>query len=137
MAKEAGFGKKEKLKSRKLIENLFATGKSLNVFPIRVSYKFLSLQGEERSGMQVGVSVSKKNFKKAVERNRIKRLLREAYRLQKKPILELLKEKGLQGNVFFIYTDKSLPDYETVFATITKCLENLKRKAIAVREDRS
>ena len=130
MAKEAGFGKKEKLKSRKLVEGLFATGKSLNVFPIRVWYKFLPLQADEYTLMQAGVSVSKKNFKRAVDRNKIKRLLREAYRLQKKELLELLKEKKAKGYAFFIYTDKNLPEYQTVFASMTKCLESLKRKAL-------
>ena len=129
MAKLAGFGKTEKLKSRKLIEELFASGKSQNIFPIRVSYKFLPLQDNEKAGLQVGVSISKRNFKRAVDRNRIKRLLREAYRLQKNELIELLEEKKKKGYVFFIYSDKQLPEYSTVFSTMTKCLEILKRKA--------
>lgn len=130
MATEAGFGKKEKLKSRKLVEDLFATGKGINVFPIRVLYKFLPLTEDGKSNLQVGVSVSSRNFKKAVDRNRIKRLLREAYRLQKKDFLLLLKERNLKGYVFFIYTDKTLPAYQTIFDTMTKCLKSLERKII-------
>ena len=130
MATEAGFGKKEKLKSRKLVEDLFATGKGINVFPIRVLYKFLPLEEKEKSILQVGVSVSSRNFKKAVDRNRIKRLLREAYRLQKKDFLLFLKERDLKGCVFFIYTDKTLPAYRTIFDTMTKCLKSLERKII-------
>jgi len=135
MAKEAGFGKAEKLKSRKMVEELFARGKSFNVFPIRISYKFLPLFGNEKTILQVGVSVSKRNFKKAVDRNRIKRLLREAYRLQKQELIKVLKEQGKIGYVFFIYTDKPMPQYQIMFSTMTKCLEVLKRKAI--NEDRS
>src|SRR5687768_16996453 len=135
MAKEAGFGKTEKLKSRKLVEELFARGKRLHLFPIRISYKFLPLLDNEKTILQVGVSVSKRNFKKAVDRNRIKRLLREAYRLQKQELIKVLKEQEKKGYVFFIYTDKQIPPYPIVFNTMTKCLEVLKRKAI--NEDRS
>ena len=130
MAKEAGFEKAEKLKSRKAVEELFARGKSLNVFPIRISYKFLPLPADEKTVLQVGVSVSKRNFKRAVDRNRIKRLLRETYRLQKRELIEVLKEQGKIGYVFFIYTDKQMPHYPIVFDTMSKCLEALKRKAI-------
>ena len=135
MVKEAGFGKAEKLKSRKVVEELFARGKSLNVFPIRISYKFLPLPADEKTVLQVGVSVSKRNFKKAVDRNRIKRLLKETYRLQKRELIEVLKVQRRIGYVFFIYTDKQMPQYPIVFDTMSKCLEVLKRKAI--NEDRS
>jgi ribonuclease P protein component len=135
MVKEAGFGKAEKLKSRKVVEELFARGKSLNVFPIRISYKFLPLPADEKTVLQVGVSVSKRNFKRAVDRNRIKRLLRETYRLQKRELIEVLKVQRRIGYVFFIYTDKQMPQYPIVFDTMSKCLEVLKRKAI--NEDRS
>jgi ribonuclease P protein component len=136
MAKEAGFGKPEKLKSRKVVEELFARGKSQSIFPIRISYKFLKLEAEEKAIMQAGVSVSKRNFKSAVDRNRIKRLLREAYRLQKKELVVVLKEQQKKGYAFFIYTGKELPAYQIVFDTMTKCLDVLKRKVV-INEDRS
>jgi ribonuclease P protein component len=75
------FPKKEKLKSQKLIEKLFLEGKSVTVFPLRMLY--LKTDFEDGSKIKTSVSVSKRNFKKAVDRNRIKRLLREAYRLNK------------------------------------------------------
>jgi ribonuclease P protein component len=130
MAKQAGFGKQEKLKSRKLIEELFDRGKSINVFPVRILYIFSNLLVNEQPLLQVGVSVSKRNFKRAVDRNRVKRLLREAYRLQKKELLELLIKQKKKGFVFFIYTDKQLPEYSMIFDTMTKCLSTLKRKII-------
>lgn len=74
-------GKQERLKSRKLIGQLYEEGKSIKVFPLRIVY----VQAEHTSKFpaQMGVSVSKRNFKKAVDRNRIKRLLRETYRKEK------------------------------------------------------
>ncbi|MGJ8591483.1 MAG: ribonuclease P protein component [Aquaticitalea sp.] len=75
------FNKKEKLKSEKLITQLFAEGKSVAAYPLRLVYLHTSFEDGVKA--KAGVSVSKRNFKNAVDRNRIKRLLREAYRLQK------------------------------------------------------
>lgn len=130
-------GKKEKLKSRKLVDDLFATGKSVGVFPLRMSYKFLSCLNEEESNLQVGVTVSRKHFKRAVDRNRIKRLLREAYRLQKETLLSVLEDKKLKGFVFFLYVDKVLPKFETVYETMAKCLLMLQKRAQQTNENPS
>src|SRR5687767_869736 len=127
MAKEFAFGKKERLKSRKHIEALFKGGKSLMCFPLRISYQFSPLADGESSSLQIGVSASKRNFKKAVDRNRIKRLLREAYRLQKKEIITTLEVNNLKGDVFFIFVDKTLPTYPAVFESMTKCLKMLQK----------
>lgn len=74
-------GKKERLKSKKLIEKLYAEGKTIKVFPLRMVY--VKINHTSSYPAQVGVSVPKRNFKLAVHRNRLKRLLRETYRLQK------------------------------------------------------
>ena len=74
-------GKQERLKSRKLIERLYEEGEVLKVFPFRMVY--LQTEHWSKFPTQVGVSVPKRNFKRAVDRNRIKRLMRETYRLQK------------------------------------------------------
>ena len=75
------FNKKEKLKSKKLIDQLFTEGKSVSAFPLRLVY--MPTTFEDEVPVKTGVSVSKRNFKKAVDRNRIKRLMRESYRLNK------------------------------------------------------
>lgn len=75
------YSKKDKLKSKKLIEHLFNEGKSVTVYPLRLIY--LKTDYEDGSTLKTGVSVSKRLHKNAVARNRIKRLLREAYRLNK------------------------------------------------------
>ncbi|MGE5944555.1 MAG: ribonuclease P protein component [Flavobacteriales bacterium] len=75
------FNKKDKLKSKKLIEMLFTEGQSVTAYPLRLVYVNASF--DDAVLVKAGVSVSKRHFKKAVDRNRIKRLLRESYRLNK------------------------------------------------------
>nr|WP_299031897.1 ribonuclease P protein component [uncultured Tenacibaculum sp.] len=84
-------GKEERLKSKKLIGRLYEEGKIIKVFPLRMVY----IQAEHTSKFpaQVGVSVPKRNFKKAVDRNRIKRLLRETYRKEKHTIYEAVDKQ--------------------------------------------
>jgi ribonuclease P protein component len=104
--------KQERLKSRKRIEQLFREGKSISVFPYRVLY--LPVTGADAQmpcPLQAGITVSSKNFKKAVHRNKIKRLTREAYRLQKPALQQKLTETGQQLILFLIYTGKEIPDF--------------------------
>tara|TARA_R100001369_G_scaffold54476_1_gene81362 strand:+ start:160 stop:567 length:408 start_codon:yes stop_codon:yes gene_type:complete len=75
------YRRKDKLKSKKLIEQLFNEGKSIIAYPLRLIY--LKTEFEDESVLKTGVSVGKRLHKTAVARNRIKRLLREAYRLNK------------------------------------------------------
>lgn len=77
----ASYPKKEKLKSKKLIDQLFEEGQSVSAFPLRLVYLQTTFNDDVIA--KTGVSVSKRNFKKAVDRNRVKRLLREVYRLNK------------------------------------------------------
>ena len=108
-------GKEERLKSRKLIEQLFKEGKAYSVFPLRVIYVIsVNPAGTCGHSLQAGFTVGTKYFKKAVDRNRIKRLLKEAYRLQKNDLHNklLLDHKSLK--LFFIYTGKDKPGYELI-----------------------
>lgn len=75
------YGKNDKLKSKKTIEQLFKDGKAITVYPLRLVY--LKTEFNDESMLKTGVSVSKRLHKTAVARNRIKRLLREAYRINK------------------------------------------------------
>jgi len=133
MSKHFGFPGKEKLKSRKKIEELFLNGQRFVQFPVRVTYRF-SPAGEE-SIVQVGVTATKKSFKKAVDRNRIKRMLREAWRLQKRGLLELMKQKGLSGEVFLMYTDKTIAPFATIMETVNKSINRLQKAANAINEN--
>ena len=75
--------------------------------------------------IQFGTGVSTKNFKRAVDRNRIKRLVREAYRLQKSDLQKKLIEKQAKMNVFIIYTGKELPEYKDVYNKVKLILNKL------------
>lgn len=102
--------KDQRLKSRKLIGKVFSDGKPVQSFPIRA----VCLFSENSGPLQAGFSVSTRNFKKAVDRNRVKRLMKEVYR-KKRPELEAgLISAGKQLTLFFIFTGKELPGYELV-----------------------
>ena len=110
-------GKQERLKSKKLIEKLYKEGSSVKAFPLRMVF----LQTEHTSDYpaQIGVSVAKRNFKKAPDRNRLKRLMRESYRLQKEIVYNNLD----LPYVFMIsYLGKEEKDYEEIYAKMNKLL---------------
>jgi ribonuclease P protein component len=123
VAKQFTLGKNERLKSRKSIEQLFSEGKKIVITPFRVLY--MLTRTEEKSSLLFGTGVSAKNFKKAVDRNRIKRLMREAYRLQKKNLQEKIEANKIQLNVFFIYTGRELPEYDEVYKKMSIVLNKL------------
>ncbi|HEV2478783.1 MAG TPA: ribonuclease P protein component [Puia sp.] len=75
--------------------------------------------------VQAGFGAGSRHFKKAVDRNRIKRLCREAYRLQKQPLVDHLAARGLTLAVFFVYIGKDLPDYQTITGKIGVILRKL------------
>ncbi len=118
-------GKKERLKSRKQIDELFKSGKRFVVPYFRVFYNLEALSGTREEPLQAGFSASSRNFKTAVARNRIKRLTREAYRLQKNDLRQILEEQKRSLDLFFIYTGRELPDYEQVFESIRVALARL------------
>lgn len=103
------YPKSEKLKSRNIIEKMFAEGKTVSKYPLRLVY--VPLQDDTEGILKIGVSVSKRNFKKAVDRNYYKRLLREAYRLNK----HIITEKLQQPTAFmFFYQTKDRLTFEEV-----------------------
>ncbi len=123
MAKQFTLGKRERLKSRKAIDQLFREGQRFSQSPIRVLYRETNA-----GGLKFGVAVSSKLFKKAVDRNRVKRLLRETWRLQKNELAlqPRVKEAGL--HIFFVYTDRELPDLTTLYSVTGIILQKLNKR---------
>ena len=130
MAKQFTLGKNERLKSRKQIELLFSKGKKFTLNPYRIFFLIIpkTLTGNLQGNLNFGTTASARNFKKAVDRNRIKRLTREAWRVQKNELKEGLTKAGLQMNVFFIYTGKDLPDFLVIKGKVGQALKKLSDK---------
>ena len=117
------YPKKEKLKSQKLIEQLFSEGKSVSAFPLRMVY--LKTEFEDDVQFKTGVSTSKRNFKNAVDRNRIKRLLREAYRLNKAVYFN-----NISGSyaLMILYIGKDGTDFDSVESKMKQLLDAFSKK---------
>ncbi|SDR73692.1 ribonuclease P protein component [Formosa sp. Hel1_31_208] len=117
------YPKKEKLKSQKLIEKLFSEGKSIGAYPLRIVY--LKSNFEDDTRFKTGVSVSKRNFKNAVDRNHIKRLLREAYRLNKAVYFNnILSSYALM----ILYIGKDGTDFESINTKMKDLLDAFSKK---------
>lgn len=117
------FSRTEKLKSKKLIDKLFIEGKSVSSYPIKLIYLRAELQFD--TPIQAGVTVPKKNFKSAVKRNNIKRLMRESYRLNKDIVFS-----NSQGSFafLFLYLGKQTPDFQTIEKGTKAVLHKFKKK---------
>jgi len=103
------YPKSEKLKSKNTIDLLFSEGKSVGKYPLRLVY----VAGDfgENVPIKMGVSVSKKYFKKAVDRNYFKRVLRETYRLNKNSLLDHLSQPYA---FMLLYQSKDRLSYEEI-----------------------
>lgn len=117
------YPKNQKLKSKKTIDLLFSKGKSVSKYPLRLVFVEIDygLDIAKNEKLKMGVSVSKKNFKKAVDRNYFKRLLREAFRLNKHLLVE-----NLQNNyaMMFFYQTKDRLTFEEVNTKTIQLFEN-------------
>lgn len=116
-----GYPSREKLKKKSEIDLLFKKGKWLSAENMRIIY-FSSSEKYPIESCKIGVSVSKKFFKKAVDRNRIKRLLRESYRLNKATYFDAFGEQTL---AMLFWVSKDLPER---FSDVEKQFINLCKK---------
>lgn len=123
--------KTERLYLRESISELFANGSSFTAYPYRVVYLLKdeideTRPSEERqSRCSVMTVAPKKRFKHAVDRNHVKRLTREAYRKQKLPLWDSLKENKKAIEVAFLYSDNKFISYEETYTVIGKAISRL------------
>jgi ribonuclease P protein component len=126
MSKLFTLSKKERLKSKKCIETLFQTGKAFLIHPFRIIYSPHPLTLGE-SSTQVMVSVPKKLFRKAAQRNRIRRQVKEAYRLQQIPLQDCLRQLQCQLQIMIIYQRNEPLKYNDIFQRIGEGLEKIRK----------
>lgn len=107
------FSRNERIKSQKTIDYIFSGGaKSYSSYPLRIVFK-KDLKPKDCRAC-ILISVSKKRFKHAVDRNRMKRLIREAYRINKHPLIDLLNSKNENLAIAFIYLSNKLTPFSII-----------------------
>lgn len=123
------FPKSQKLKSRKEIAAIFEEGKFVKAYPLKAFYRLNSLvkDGLDAEPLRMSVTASKRSFKSAVDRNRVKRVIREAFRLQKDALHQYLIENKLSLNVMFLYQGRELPDHIKISKAMKKVISKLQQ----------
>lgn len=120
-------GKKERIKGDKRINSLFTQGESFISYPLRIVYCKRELS-EDNPPVAMMVSVSKKKFKRAVKRNRIKRLVREAFRLNKKGFTGICHQYNTGIDIAFLYLKNELCDYGEIEKAMLKTITTLQNR---------
>lgn len=126
--------KTERLKSYKRIRILFTTGLKFKVQPLLVYYQLTSITPSEEKVefLQMGVTVGSRYFKKAVDRNLIKRRIREAYRQNNQELKLVLHNSKYRMDIFFVYTVSEKLSYDQIQEAMKRVLQNLIDKVSAV-----
>lgn len=122
--KEYSLSKSEKLKSKITITDLFAKGKSVIVYPLKVVYNLAPVTADDTAPAKMAVTVPKRQYKKATQRNHIKRHVRESYRLAKPMLYQSLESTTDQLNIIYIYVGKTMEDT----SLLPKAMKKLNRK---------
>ena len=130
LPKNFTYQKKDKLKSRKQTQFLFSNGKAITMHPIRLIYTIENAEaGMFPAGLlQAGVGAPSRHFRKAVQRNKVKRLLREGYRLEKPNFTNSINLTNTRLNLFFLYVDVNVQSQQQIQATIKLLLQKLADK---------
>lgn len=117
------FGKKDRLKGKKVVSEIFEGPKKfISLFPFKTFY---SISSSNQSQLKFGVSVPKKKFKRAVDRNRIKRLIKEALRLNKAILNNELSKQNVSIHIMVLYNAENIPSYNSVEIKIKEILNRL------------
>jgi ribonuclease P protein component len=122
------FPKSERLHLKKDIDRLFDNGQSFILYPLRIVYLPDTGNTLPASGLSVLISVPKKRIRRAVQRNRIKRLIRETFRLNKKELSDLCKQNGKHLQIAFMYVCNEVKPYTDMEKAMLKAFTIIRRK---------
>lgn len=120
------FTKKERMSGERRIETLFTHGRSFMAYPFRVIY--LETADTSTEPLSVMISIPKKRVKAAVGRNRMKRLFREVYRLNKHLLFDTIQPLSVHMEMAFIYVKDELSDYVTIEKGVLKAMRELNQQ---------
>jgi ribonuclease P protein component len=120
--------KEIRITSKKQLDLLFMSGDSFIAYPLRVV--FTKRDKTPEAEVAILVSVSKRKFKRAVKRNRVKRLIRETFRLNRHALQEALRPLPFSLDVAFLYLKNELPEYPEVEKAMLKAIDLLKTKVL-------
>jgi ribonuclease P protein component len=118
--------KEERLCSQKVIGEMFTSGESFLSYPLKVVFQKTELPGSYP--VQAAFTVSKRNFKRAVKRNLLKRRMREAYRLNKPGFYHEITGKELQMAIMFVYIGKDMAEYAVIEKAMISALKKMLAK---------
>ena len=119
------FPKSEHLCGSIRISELYKSGRRFVVFPLKVTWRIGNVNDNNTPPVQVLVWAPKSLFKRAVQRNRMRRLMREAYRLEKEPLVHYCEEKGMKMEVAFNYMTKEVRDADDIRKAVRKAIEKI------------
>ena len=130
VAEKKRFFKSERLTLRNDIEQLFEKGQTFMAYPLRVVYVSGTVQNDTVPGMSILAGAPKKRIRQATSRNRVKRLIREAYRLNKGALFEACRQSGKYIHIAFMYVSNDIRTYTEMEKAVRKALDMIRKKEI-------
>ena len=124
LAPKNSFSKKDRLKSKKAIDNLFKTGRSYFEDPVRIIF---NISESENPELKAGIAVPKKKLKKTYQRNLVKRRIKESYRQNNKELKELIYQKGLSCHLMYYYQSSEILLFKDLSPKIMLLLQRLQK----------
>ncbi len=125
MPKKFKFSRQERIKSEKEIKELLATKNKIFHYPLLVKWE---IQKREKPPVRVAFLVSRRKYPRAVDRNLIKRRLRESYRIYKEPLLKILKQQNLAINLLFIYISPEILSFTNIKRSLSEIFVDINKE---------